>query len=55
VTLLFVMLSIFPVIDFEDPWRYSVKIASLVIGSNLLGWIAYRAGKQKPRIGPGNT
>ncbi len=54
VTLLFVMLSIFPVIDFEDPWRYSVKIASLVIGSNLLGGIAYRAGKRKLESEPGN-
>ena len=47
VTLLFVLLSIFPVIDFENPWHYSLKIASVLLGSNCLAWIVYRAGKRK--------
>ena len=32
VTLLFVLLSIFPVIDFENPWHYSLKVASVLLG-----------------------
>ena len=43
VTLLFVGLSIFPVIDVASSWRYSVKIAEVVLGANLLGWMIYRA------------
>ena len=45
-TLLFVVLSIFPVVTLENPWRYSQKIASVVIGANLLGIVAYRAGRR---------
>jgi glutamate:GABA antiporter len=47
VTLLFVVLSIFPVIDVDNSWRYSLKIAGVVLGANLLGWIVYRAGQRK--------
>jgi amino acid transporter len=47
VTLLFVVLSIFPIIDVGSSARYSVKIAGVVIGANLLGWIVYRAGQRK--------
>jgi amino acid transporter len=47
VTLLFVALSIFPVIDVESSWRYSVKIAGVVLGANVSGWIIYRAGQRK--------
>ena len=47
VTLLFVLLSIFPVIDFENPWHYSLKVASVLLGSNGLAWIVYRAGNQR--------
>jgi glutamate:GABA antiporter len=46
-TLLYVVLSIFPIIDVESSWRYSVKIASVVLGANLLGWGIYRAGRRK--------
>jgi glutamate:GABA antiporter len=47
VTLLFVVLSIFPVIDVESSWRYSLKIAGVVLGANLVGWVIYRAGQRK--------
>jgi amino acid transporter len=47
VTLLFVALSIFPVIDVDSSWRYSMKIAGVVLGANLLGWTIYRAGQRK--------
>jgi hypothetical protein len=46
-TLLFVVLSIFPVVTLENPWRYSLKIASVVIGANLLGVVAYLAGQRR--------
>jgi amino acid transporter len=46
-TLLYVVLSIFPIIDVES-WRgYSLKIASVVLGANFLGWMIYRAGRRK--------
>jgi glutamate:GABA antiporter len=47
VTLLFVALSIFPVIDVASSWRYSLKIAGIVLGGNFLGWMIYRAGQRK--------
>ncbi len=47
VTLLFVVLSIFPVIDVDSSWRYSLKIAGVVLGANLMGWLVYRAGQRK--------
>jgi amino acid transporter len=47
VTLLFVALSIFPVIDVASSWRYSAKIAVVVLGANLIGWMIYRAGQRK--------
>jgi glutamate:GABA antiporter len=47
VTLLFVALSIFPIIDVDSSWRYSMKIAGVVLGANLLGWMIYRAGQRK--------
>src|SRR5579862_2182397 len=46
VTLLFVGLSIFPVIDVASSWRYSVKIAAVVLGANVLGWMIYGAGRK---------
>ncbi|HEX4784986.1 MAG TPA: APC family permease [Candidatus Sulfotelmatobacter sp.] len=49
VTLLFVGLSIFPVIDVTSSWRYSVKIAAVVLGANFLGWMIYRAGRPGPQ------
>ncbi len=42
-TLLFVALSIFPIISVENSSRYSLKIAAVVLGGNLLGWMIYRA------------
>jgi amino acid transporter len=46
-TLLYVVLSIFPIIDVESSWGYSLKIAGVVLGANLLGWMIYRAGRRK--------
>jgi len=49
VTVLFVVLSIFPVIRVESESQYSWKIGGVVLGANLLGWIIYRAGRGKGR------
>ncbi len=47
VTLLFVVLSVFPIIDVGNSGRYSLKIAGVVVGANLFGWVVYRAGQRK--------
>jgi amino acid transporter len=46
-TLLYVALSVFPIINVENSSRYSLKIAAVVLGANLLGWIIYRTGQNK--------
>jgi amino acid transporter len=47
VTLLFVALSIFPVIDVGSSSKYSTKIAGVVVGANVVGWMTYRLGQRK--------
>lgn len=47
VTLLFVVLSIFPIIRVDNESRYSLKIAGGIVGANIFGWIIYRAGQRK--------
>jgi amino acid transporter len=49
VTLLFVSLSVFPIIDVESKWLYSFKIVVVILGANLVGWAIYRAGQRKKR------
>lgn len=41
-TLLFVVLSVFPIIDVGSSRKYSLKIAAVVLGANCLGYILYR-------------
>ena len=48
VTLLFVVLSIFPVIDVPDPASYAWKTVAVVVVANILGAILYAVRKQKP-------
>jgi hypothetical protein len=47
VTLLFVVLSVFPIIDVGSSGRYSLKIAGVVLGANVLGYIIYRANPRE--------
>src|SRR5258708_20157472 len=49
-TLLYVGLSIFPIINVENSSRYSLKIAAVVLGANLLGWMIYRAGQRNAAL-----
>jgi amino acid transporter len=44
VTLLFVLLSVLPVVPVASVWKYSLKISVVVLTANLAGWMIYRAG-----------
>ncbi len=46
VTLLFVALSVLPVIPVASAWKYALKIALVVLGANFLGWMIYRIGQR---------
>jgi amino acid transporter len=52
VTLLFVLLSVSPVIEVASVWKYSLKIALVVLAANFVGWMIYRAGQQKASAVP---
>jgi amino acid transporter len=40
-TLLYIVLSVFPIVDVQSSWEYSAKTAGGIIGANLLGIIIY--------------
>jgi glutamate:GABA antiporter len=48
VTLLFVALSIFPVIDVPNPSSYAWKTVAVVVGVNVLGGLFYAAARKRP-------
>jgi glutamate:GABA antiporter len=47
VTLLFVLLSVQPVIPVASKAGYFLKIVIVVVGANFVGWTVYRAGSRK--------
>jgi amino acid transporter len=49
VTLLFIVLSVFPIIDVGSSWQYSLKIAGVVIGANTVGWVVFQTGSRKTK------
>jgi amino acid transporter len=49
VTLLFVLLSVQPVIPVASKLVYALKVITVVLAGNMLGWIFYRVGQQKVR------
>ena len=49
VTLSFILLSVFPIIEVGSKVLYSAKIVLVVLGANLVGWMIYRAGQRKER------
>jgi len=49
-TFLFVVLSVFPIIEVGNSLGYSLKIAGVVVGANLIGWVIYQAGQRKAPI-----
>jgi amino acid transporter len=50
VTLLFVSLSVLPVIPVASGWKYALKIALVILGGNLLGWMIYRTGQRRAAL-----
>jgi len=46
-TLLFVLLSVLPIVAVGNSLNYSLKIAGVVVGANLIGWTIYQAGQHK--------
>ena len=46
-TLLFVGLSVTPVIPVASKVGYFLKVLLVIVGANILGWMIYRAGQQK--------
>jgi amino acid transporter len=48
-TLLYIVLSIFPIVDVQSGWEYSAKTAGGVIGANLLGVAIYAMGRKAIR------
>ena len=47
VTLLFVALSIFPIVSVANRVAYSLKVAVVIVAANLLGWVLYGIGRRK--------
>ena len=47
VTLLFVLLSVQPVIPVASKVGYFAKVVLVVLGANVIGWMIYRAGQRK--------
>ena len=52
VTLLFVLLSVQPVIPVASKVGYFAKVVLVVVGANFVGWMIYRAGQGKRRTDP---
>ncbi len=50
VTLLFVVLSIFPVIDVPHPASYAWKTVAVVVGANVLGGVFFISSRQQHRM-----
>jgi amino acid transporter len=51
VTLVFVVLSIFPVIDVPNPASYAWKTVTVVVGVNILGAVFYAVARQRSARG----
>lgn len=45
-TLLYIVLSIFPIVDVQSGWEYSAKTAGGILGANLLGVAIYVMGRR---------
>ncbi len=47
VTVMFVLLSIFPIVSVSSRVGYSLKVAGVLIAGNLVGWIVYGIGRRR--------
>lgn len=48
-TLLYIALSVFPIIDVPSPARYALKTGTVIVMANVIGLLLYRVGHQKTR------
>jgi amino acid transporter len=51
-TILYIVLSVFPIIDVQSRWQYSAKMVGAILGANALGMVLYRLGSGKVLSGP---
>jgi hypothetical protein len=51
VTLLYILLSVFPIVDVRSSWEYSAKTAIGLLGANAMGIVVYRWGRKKASAG----
>ena len=47
VTLLYIALSVFPIIDVPSPAQYALKTGAVIVIANVCGVLLYRVGRQK--------
>jgi amino acid transporter len=47
VTLLYIVMSVFPIIDVKSGWSFALKIIVVVVAANVIGAAIYRAGKRR--------
>ena len=51
-TLLFVVLSIFPIIDVADPLRYAAKTVAVLLGANAVALALFFAQSRNSKLSP---
>jgi amino acid transporter len=49
-TLLYVVLSVFPIIDVPSWWTFSLKISGVIVALNLVGALIYLAGRRRRAV-----
>jgi len=49
-TVLYIVLSVFPIIDVQSNWKYSVKTAAVILGANLVGIAIYRRRETREQL-----
>ncbi len=47
VTVMFVLLSIFPIVNVASRVGYSLKVAVVIVAANLVGWMMYGIGRRR--------
>jgi hypothetical protein len=50
VTLLFVLLSVFPIIHVESQAAYTMKTVTVILGANAFAVFLYRLGRRKQEL-----
>jgi amino acid transporter len=50
VTLLYILLSVVPIVDVQSSWEYSAKTAIGLFGANAIGIVLYRWGRKQASV-----